>query len=344
MKKKTISIAITGVGGGVGQSIVKCFNNSNYRIIGLDASPLSAGLYAVDKAYIIPLVNDSSYIDEILAICKKEKCQVLLPGLDLELLKLSNNSDKFTTINTTVAVSRPKVIKVCDDKLLTTELLTRGGVNAPKTFSLVHFLEKQTDKNTMLSYPIIVKQKKGGSRSINVFLINNQNELNNLLQKPSFNQENFVAQEYIKGDEFTCGTVNFNGKCYGVIVMKRELRAGDTHKCFTVKNKIIEKEVKKTVQLLNPFGACNVQLRLKNNKAYVLEINPRCSGTTAARNICGFNEPQMIVDYIIKNKTPRYSIKSLTILRYWKELVVENKLVSEMVSKGKITNKHFKSL
>lgn len=340
MKSKSITVAVSGVGGGVGQSIVKSLNKTNYRIVGLDADPLAAGLYAVDRGYKIPYANKPNYIKRVLEICQSENCKILFPGLDVELMILSKNSQKFKDIGTTVAVSRPKVIEIGDNKLLTASFLADNNISVPATFRLVDFLKNKTK----LNYPIIVKPKKGGSRSVNVFLVKNKNDLKSLLFKTGFNKNEFVTQEYIDGEEYTCGTVNLGRKCHGVIVMKRSLRAGDTYKCFTVKNEKIEKEVLRVMQVLKPFGACNVQLRLRNNKPYVLEINPRCSGTTAARTICGFNEPKMIADYICDGKTPQYSIKKLAILRYWQELAVENKTIEKLTKKGKLDNSRPKNL
>lgn len=340
MNTNPITVAVSGVGGGVGQSIVKSFNKTNYRVVGLNEDPLAAGLYAVDKGYKIPGANEANYIKTVLGICKSENVKILFPGLDLELLSLSENSKRFKDIGTIVVVSNPRVIKICDDKLLTASFLSDNNISVPATFTLIDFLNNKA----VLNYPLIIKPRKGGSRSENVFLIKNENDLKSLLLRTDFKKSKFVAQEHIEGKEYTCGTVNFDGKCHGVIVMKRTLRAGDTNKCFTIKNIKIEKEVLKTVRLLKPFGACNVQLRLKNNKPYVFEINPRCSGTTAARTICGFNEPKMIADYICHGKIPQHNIKKLSIFRYWQELVVENKVIEKLTEKGKLTNKNFKNL
>lgn len=326
MNHNKITVVITGGGGGVGQSIIKALKNTNCRLVGLDASPLACGLYTCDKAYLVPLANDPAYIKTILKICQKEKVQILFPGLDLELLTLAQNSQKFQAIGTTVIVSQPKVIQLCDDKLLTAKFLLENNILAPKTGKLNDFLSRKLK----LDFPIVVKQKNNGSRSLNVFTVKNRPELDNLLGRPNFNPDHFVAQEYISGDEYTCGAVNLTGKCQGIIIMRRTLRNGDTYTCFSVKNPVIEKTVLETMNLLKPFGACNVQLRLRSGQPYIFEINPRCSGTTAARAICGFNEPKMIIEYLVNKIKPKFKIKFLSILRYWNELVVENSQIAKM--------------
>src|SRR3972149_10288019 len=105
--KKSIKIAVTGVGGGVGQSIIKSLYNTDYSLVGLDGETLGAGLYAVPRAFKIPYAKDPHYIDRLLDICRSENCKILFPGLDAELPFLSKNIEKFKEIGTTVVVSRP---------------------------------------------------------------------------------------------------------------------------------------------------------------------------------------------------------------------------------------------
>ena len=93
--------------------------------------------------------------------------------------------------------------------------------------------------------------------------------------------QNCVVQEYIDGDEYTCGTINLDGACRGVIAMRRSLRDGDTYKAIVVRDATIETRVAEIANQLGPFGPCNFQLRLKGGEPWVFEINARCSGTCA---------------------------------------------------------------
>ena len=63
------NIAVTGVGGGVGQSILKSLEGSGYNIITMDGELLGAGLYASKKAYLIPYANSPNFIETLLEIC-----------------------------------------------------------------------------------------------------------------------------------------------------------------------------------------------------------------------------------------------------------------------------------
>ena len=88
------------------------------------------------------------------------------------------------------------------------------------------------------------------------------------------------------------------------------------------------------VEALKPFGGCNVQLRVRNGKPYVFEINARCSGTTAARALAGFNEPKIVADFLFDGSLPEPTIREIGILRYWKELVVLPERIEKLQKVG----------
>lgn len=332
------NIAITGVGGGVGQSILKSLANTNYNLVALDSEVLATGLYSSNTSYLIPYANNINYINRLLEICKTEKIDLLFPGLDAELMTLSLHRDSFKAIGTTIVVSEPEVITISDNKLETYNQLIKAGVSIPFTCSAEDFIPR------IESFPLILKQKIGGARSKNVYIINNFIDWQIATEKIGNKLSSFIVMEYIEGDEYTCGTINLNNSCKGVIVMRRILRDGDTYKCFTEKNQIIEKEVRLVVESIKPFGACNVQLKVRNGKPYVFEINARCSGTTAARTLSGFNEPKMIADYLLKGLEPEYTIKEQTILRYWNELIVENETINRLSQNGSLNQFEYDSI
>jgi len=325
-----MNILVTGVGGGVGQSIIKSLQRTSHTVIGVDSEALGTGLYTVEKAYKVPYANALGYIERLLDICENENCCLLFPGLDAELSILSQNIHRFKELGTTLVVSSPEVIATCDDKLLTSQFLIAHKFNAPMTFLMTD------DDFRRLSLPIVLKPRKGGARSKGVFIIFDKRELAYRLS--TIDISNYIAQEYLEGDEYTCGSINFGKRCYGTIVMRRILRDGDTYKAFVVTNPDIHAHVKAVAEALRPFGPCNFQLRMKDGEPYIFEINPRCSGTTYCRTLAGFNEPLMTVNYLMYNDIPLYEIEEVTFLRYWKELMVENIHIDTLREWGELIN------
>lgn len=306
-----MNIAVTATGGGVGQSIIKALKGSDYKIIAFDSSKYAAGLHMADKYFLIPQASDDNYIPDLLLICKKEKVDLLFPGMDCELEKLSKYKQILKDFGITIVISSPEIVRLADDKYATNQIIYRLGLPTIKTNRLNALV-----KVWRIGYPQIIKPQKGGARSKNVYKISKQDDI------PGIDLRDYILQEYIEGDEYTCGTLTLDGKYRGCIVMRRILRDGDTYKAFVERNTVIEDLCEKVCTKLKPFGAFNIQLRMREGKPYVFEFNARCSGTTAARALAGFNEPKMIADYLLKGIEPEYSIKEITILRYWNELIV----------------------
>ena len=85
-----------------------CLRNNgerNIRLIGADMSDDPTMLNMVDAYYAVPRGDDPSYIDVLLDICRKEKVDVVLPIMSVELEKLSVSRDKFESIGTKISVS-----------------------------------------------------------------------------------------------------------------------------------------------------------------------------------------------------------------------------------------------
>jgi carbamoyl-phosphate synthase large subunit len=264
------------------------------------------------------------FVERLLEICESEKCKLVFAGHDVELLPLAENRERFESIGAIPVVSSPKIIRICDDKLATVDFLRDNGFPAPHT-------ERLRDVSSF-DFPAVLKPQRGGARSRGTFVIRSEGDLEAC--RAFIDEDNCVVQEYVEGDEYTCGTVNLGGKCAGVIAMRRTLRAGDTYKAFVERDEHLETTVRDIVNALVPFGACNAQLRVRDGEPLVFEINARCTGTTAARALAGFNEPAMIADFLLRGISPEYSIREISILRYWQELVVENAQIQRLSDTG----------
>jgi len=319
-------VLVTGVGGGVGQSIIKSLQGTDYVVIGADGEALGTGLYAVSRAYKIPYAADPDYISRIVEICSIEDCALVFPGLDAELPVLSSQASKIRASHTIPVVSSPEVVEIADDKLMTTTFLLENGFPAPLTFPLTKSVVADLD------FPFVLKPRKGGARSKGVYVVKDNREL--MYWLTILPLDNYVAQEYLEGDEYTCGTLNFDGHCYGTIIMRRILRDGDTYKAFVVNDTSLHAYVSAVAEALKPFGPCNFQLRLVEGAPQIFEINARCSGTTFSRTLAGFNEPLMAANFLLKGKDPDYQIREMAIMRYWKELTVDYARIDQLSKHG----------
>ncbi|MFA5088668.1 MAG: ATP-grasp domain-containing protein [Candidatus Omnitrophota bacterium] len=320
---KITGIAVTGVGGGVGQSILKCLAGTPYRVVGVDSLHEATGLYCVEKGYVGKFAGTDQFVERLLDICRKESVNVVFPGLDAELIPLSENKEKFKQQGIEIIVSSTEIVRLADDKYATIKFLEQNGFPSP--WAKVSWAGG-------LSFPVIVKPRFGGARSAGCIKCDDEAELQDALK----DNHNYVIQQYIEGEEYTCGTMSWNGKCYGVIPMRRILRDGDTYKAYAEKNDSIIKHVRKVVETLKPCGACNFQLRFKDGQCYIFEINARCSGTTAARAMAGFNEPLWICQALETGVCHDLDFREMAIFRYWNEIAVEMTKIDALRRRGMI--------
>ena len=90
-----INVLVTGIGGGVGQSIIKALQGTQYRVVGVDSEKLATGAYAVPIAYMGYYARDPNYIKRLFEIACDEKCKLVFVGHDVELNPISEHIEKF---------------------------------------------------------------------------------------------------------------------------------------------------------------------------------------------------------------------------------------------------------
>ena len=316
-----INILITGVGGPLGQGIIKACRKSKIpcHLIGTDRAPLSVGLDWVDESAIIPDCSDSEkYIAALITVCQKLNVQLILPGSEGEIRVISENKEHIEKSTCAKLVAPPlPILEVCFDKLRTCYFLDKQGLNFPAYASLKNH-EKTSQLVAEQGYPLLAKPCRG-SGSQGIFIIHSNTDLQYVR---SLNKE-YVLQELLQPDdqEYTVGIyTTIAGEQISGICMRRELAAGNTYRAWVIPEKTVLKQARSVVQQLGIIGPCNVQLRLTDRGAIPFEINPRFSGTTGMRAHFGYNEVEMVVrDFVLNESIPHPTIQLGTALRFWEE-------------------------
>lgn len=360
--KKNIKVLIAGVGGGgYGLEIMKSLRLSSLScvIYACDMSKNALGLYIADKAYIIPSARSSNYLKVLLKICLKERIQVLIPGSDHDLARISENRSVFTDQGIFIPINSKEVINLGLDKMMTMESLKVKGFHVPKTI-LINSLKQVLTIDFM---PVIIKPLTGGG-SGNVFIAQDKTEMKFFCQYLINNGQKPLVQEYIGSgnDEYTVGVLSDQeGVVLCAVGIRRHIFSGLSNRLriqsrkknemLVVSSGISQGEIIRDRHILDQCkriaiavqsrGPLNIQCRVVRKKVYVFEINPRLSGTTYIRALAGINEPDILIrKYVLKEKI----LKPL-LLRYGhvlRGLVEEFIPVSQNKTYliGKINEKH----
>ena len=316
------TVVITGVGGPLGQALIKAARQSTVpcRIVGTDRSALSIGLDWVESPQLLPDAADPErYLREVRRVCTSERATLILPGSDQELEVLSNGAAELRERTGAIVVaSPPDVLRVALDKLQTARFLEAAQLRFPRTSALddpgsVAQLVKD------FGFPLIAKPCRGsGSRGL--WKVRSWADINYLQTLGG----QMVLQEYLKPDdaEFTVAVyTQRDGQQTGSICLKRELVAGNTYRAWVNQHPAVLAESEAIVRALRPSGPCNVQLRMTHRGPVAFEINPRFSGTTGMRAHFGFNEVEMAIrDLALGEDVPAPVIRPGIALRFWDEV------------------------
>ena len=91
-----------------------------------------------------------------------------------------------------------------------------------------------------------------------------------------------------------------------------------------VRIETLEQAIRRFGQLVAVEGPINLQLRLdREGCPSIFEINPRFSGTTAFRVVCGFNDPlRVALHYLQGQPISQVEVRQVQIFRYLEQWVV----------------------
>ena len=321
-----MKVAVTGVGGGIGQSIMKALKISSLpiEVYPIDIQPLSAGLYRGVKGLLLPKPEEPGSLDIWEKCFKEQGIEALIPGSDHDLLPLSSIRDRWETEGVCkILVSDVNLVRICRDKADTCQRLQKEGILIPESAWDLS-LKEAVSWARSIGYPVIIKPRSG-SASQNVHVLNDDEELTFYFPRTPTP----ILQEYLnlnsKEEEFTCAVfVDRDGSPVGTFMARRELSAGATYKAEVNFWPEIHELLLEIGTVLRPRGPLNIQLRLTERGPVPFELNIRCSGTAAIRAYFGYNEPEMLLrNYVMDEKLALPARRIGYAFRYWNEVFLE---------------------
>lgn len=294
------------------------------RIITADLKDNAPTKFVSDKHYIVPRVNQESYLQSLLKICEVEKIKILIPLIDTELNLLAEKRGMFQALGVKVIISSQELNILAGNKQKTHDFFISNNISTPRIYS-----NHELDIG-LFNFPLIIKPFDGSS-SKGVTIVNNKRELSFFREYIS----NPIIQEYIEGEEFTIDVmVDFNNNIKTIVPRLRiETRSGEVSKGMTVKDFFIINEAKKVINLLpNPVGCITLQcFKQKDGTIKFIEINPRFGGGIPLSIEAGANFPLWIIKMCTGQNVGEedYNWKSgLTMLRYDEALFLEDAYVN----------------
>lgn len=245
------------------------------RLIATDLSPYAPALYFADKQYLVPRIDDSSYIDTILDICKNEKIDAVTTFIDPEIEILAKNRKKFEALGVVVLAPYEETAQLCFDKYKLFKYLSKKGLPTVMTWgSIEEFDKAYTEK--VVDFPVFVKPRTG-SGSVGAKKVNSFEVLTELMKEdPSLIIQEFMdcidldADVYI--DTISHEAVSAFSK------RKLEMRIGGASKTISFKDEKLFNFIRKICKVLKFNGPVDMDFFYRDGQYYLSEINPRFGG------------------------------------------------------------------
>lgn len=281
-------VLVTGVGGDIGQSLLKCLKDVGYEfsLLGCDIDPFAGGRVLVEKFYQVPCALDSgSYLRFIVGLLESENIKYVFPTSEAEIEFFDIHRDRFKN-DTAIFIHNRDIVRTFLDKYETALFLMNNGLPSPRTY----LIERYSNE---LGYPCILKPRRGhGGKSL--ILVNDLEEFKFFRRR----LKDYVVQENIgtQDEEYTVTVFSTREKSYS-IAFKRFLGYGSLSKIAQLmQDARLEYLAEKIATAVSLEGPLNIQCR-KTDSGYVpFEINPRFSSTVYARHYFGFQDVKWWVD------------------------------------------------
>ncbi len=276
------------------------------KVVTTEMSAMAPAIHAANICYRVPRIKDPGYLEAILWICDREKIDLIIPLMDLDIVKFSRNRKIFAERGIRLLLHPAETVEMSIDKMATYDHLTRNGIPTVATLPAPRW-EEAVD---VLRFPLIMKPVHvdlKASAQYAIEMIPNAKALKYILGEiPSL--ENYVFQECMTGTELT---VDFfcdqEGKVISVVPGERlsalskafakDGGAIDQGKVFHDPD--IEGLVRRLAEKTRFWGAANFQgYRDRKGVVKIVEINPRFSGATVMTRGAGMDYFQWSIDLV----------------------------------------------
>lgn len=202
---------LLGCAGPASANFVDAVNQSTHEhtFIGADASPYMLALSPLEIKYLIPPAGSYEYYDAVKEIVKNEKIDFIHPQPDVEVDAITINLKVFEGVKT--FLPDHSIIRKCQDKELTYDILYEAGVPVPHSFQAT---EEKISAALELYGKIWLRARKGAGSKAAL-------PITSLLQAQGWldywkdrylNPSQFMISEFLPGKEFAWQSLWHNGE------------------------------------------------------------------------------------------------------------------------------------
>lgn len=296
------TVLVSGASGVVGYGIVRALRMGfdSLKLVGSTIHEHSAASLFCDVVEIAPHTNEPHYYDWLLEIVQKHAVELLIPGIEIDMLSWSANRSLLES-SAKCVLNTESLITLCSDKWTFYEnLVSRAEPTAIPTYDRGGFHEL----SEKCGLPFLLKPRRGyGSKGI--VRVENKSVFD--LHRERIGAQ-LIAQPIVGSDEAEYSVSCFadgRGSAASTFSLRRKLGAGGfTEWAEVVENSLFDVAVSRYCSFYKPVGPTNFQFRIHDGALKLLEINPRISSASSIRAGFGYNEAAMALEYFLNDRIP----------------------------------------
>jgi carbamoyl-phosphate synthase large subunit len=282
-----------------------------------DIDPYGAGLYLVPSAnrWILHRANDERFIDDVLGRCVQAGIDIVVPGIDPELLPFARARKDFEAHSIRLLLSDERALELCVDKW---ELVSAcADVCAVPRTAIVD------DEFVRAPWtpPFIVKPRRGsGGRGLRE--IHDHSALADVVADGSF-----IAQEWLPGREYSVDVLCGKRSAPLAIVPRSRLKidSGIAITGRTVRDERLINSASAVAKRIGLSYVANIQFR--EDAAGIpklLDVNARFPGSMPLTIAAGVDMPNLAID-VLRGRAidpNRLKYRETAMVRTWQEHLV----------------------
>lgn len=322
--------------------MLKAIDDMNIAIVTADREDKdSLGFAVTGKKYIVPNGESPDYINNIKAICQKEKVTALIPQYGDELVPLSRNIPLFDSLGVKVLITPDvKRLSIANNKKSLYDYF--AGSSFVPQYRCVSTLKEMEKAVLELGYPYrAVCMKPASSEGSNGFHIITDEKVDMLSERSDTSKINWeilesyleqynkmpdiLIMEYLPGIEYSVDCVCKDGSTIVCIPRQRvKTSMGVAVESIIEENHEIIDISKNIIKKLKLSYNINIQFKYsREGKPKLVEINPRVSGSLVANLGAGVNMLELSLKLAYRLPLPSINIKWGTkMMRYWDQIYI----------------------
>lgn len=303
-----IKVFFTG-GGGAGNEALWRLLGHRYTLHFGDADSMAIDpTIPEDRRHQLPWASDPDFVGKMVDLCRRLDIDLLIPGVDEELLVLASNADLLAP--TRLLLPHADYVGTMLDKLHMVKALTEKKIPVPLSRTLVDDLKD-------LHFPCISKPRSGrGSRDVRI--LNSIADAISLHATLGDAAEKILVQNKIEGVEYTVQMVaNAKGRLCAVVPVRVGIKRGITIRAETEAEPRIIAACRAIHQAIPTGGCYNIQLMLTTKgEVFPFEINPRVSTTLCLVVEAGIDPVSIFLKHI-QNDNILSFVSGIQLRRHW---------------------------